>query len=241
VRATWALLLGLASACDGTSVRQPPHPPFKAVKPPAVNPLREPRPAPDRPEAPPSLPSGGLPAFLVLRGGRPFEGEATVIGRLALAADRIVVTPEEGEPLSILYRLPKALPPPTLDPGSVRAQVRITGGPAGAEELVLVGTSKFVVFAVVRRSSAAPIRVDLGDGSSLVQSLAEEEERPGYQAVALTVERRQVSSVAVVPMKMRDRLMGWIAVVSLTASRRFAALLSFPLQHESGYFTKGLA
>jgi putative nucleotidyltransferase with HDIG domain len=32
---------------------------------------------------------------------------------------------------------------------------------------------------------------------------------------------RQVSSVAVVPMKMRDRLMGWIAVVSLTASRRF--------------------
>jgi putative nucleotidyltransferase with HDIG domain len=32
---------------------------------------------------------------------------------------------------------------------------------------------------------------------------------------------RQVSSVAVVPLKMRDRLMGWIAVVSLTASRRF--------------------
>ena len=32
---------------------------------------------------------------------------------------------------------------------------------------------------------------------------------------------RQVSSVAVVPLKMRDRLMGWIAVISLTASRRF--------------------
>jgi putative nucleotidyltransferase with HDIG domain len=32
---------------------------------------------------------------------------------------------------------------------------------------------------------------------------------------------RQVSSIAVVPLKMRDRLMGWIAVVSLTASRRF--------------------
>jgi putative nucleotidyltransferase with HDIG domain len=32
---------------------------------------------------------------------------------------------------------------------------------------------------------------------------------------------RQVSSVAVVPLKMRDRLMGWFAVVSLTASRRF--------------------
>jgi response regulator RpfG family c-di-GMP phosphodiesterase len=32
---------------------------------------------------------------------------------------------------------------------------------------------------------------------------------------------RQVTSVAVVPLKMRDRLMGWIAVVSLTASRRF--------------------
>src|SRR5690349_17342852 len=32
---------------------------------------------------------------------------------------------------------------------------------------------------------------------------------------------RQVSSVAIVPLKMRDRLMGWIAVISLTASRRF--------------------
>jgi HD-GYP domain-containing protein (c-di-GMP phosphodiesterase class II) len=32
---------------------------------------------------------------------------------------------------------------------------------------------------------------------------------------------RQVSSVAVVPLKMRDRLMGFIAVISLTASRRF--------------------
>jgi response regulator RpfG family c-di-GMP phosphodiesterase len=32
---------------------------------------------------------------------------------------------------------------------------------------------------------------------------------------------RQVSSLAVVPLKMRDRLMGWIAVISLTASRRF--------------------
>jgi putative nucleotidyltransferase with HDIG domain len=32
---------------------------------------------------------------------------------------------------------------------------------------------------------------------------------------------RQVSSAAVVPLKMRDRLIGWIAVVSLNASRRF--------------------
>lgn len=32
---------------------------------------------------------------------------------------------------------------------------------------------------------------------------------------------RQVSSLAIVPLKMRDRLMGWIAVVSLTPSRRF--------------------
>jgi putative nucleotidyltransferase with HDIG domain len=32
---------------------------------------------------------------------------------------------------------------------------------------------------------------------------------------------RQVSSIAVVPLKMRDRLLGWIAVISLTASRRF--------------------
>ncbi len=32
---------------------------------------------------------------------------------------------------------------------------------------------------------------------------------------------RQVSSVAIVPLKMRDRLLGWIAVISLTASRRF--------------------
>jgi putative nucleotidyltransferase with HDIG domain len=32
---------------------------------------------------------------------------------------------------------------------------------------------------------------------------------------------RQVSSLAIVPLKMRDRLMGWIAVISLTASRRF--------------------
>src|ERR1051325_8172074 len=32
---------------------------------------------------------------------------------------------------------------------------------------------------------------------------------------------RQVSSLAVVPLKMRDRLMGWMAVISLTASRRF--------------------
>jgi response regulator RpfG family c-di-GMP phosphodiesterase len=32
---------------------------------------------------------------------------------------------------------------------------------------------------------------------------------------------RAVSSVAIVPLKMRDRLMGWIAVISLTASRRF--------------------
>jgi putative nucleotidyltransferase with HDIG domain len=32
---------------------------------------------------------------------------------------------------------------------------------------------------------------------------------------------RQVSSAAVVPLKMRDRLIGWIAVISLNASRRF--------------------
>lgn len=32
---------------------------------------------------------------------------------------------------------------------------------------------------------------------------------------------RPVSSVAVVPMKMRERLIGWIGVVSLTSSRRF--------------------
>lgn len=32
---------------------------------------------------------------------------------------------------------------------------------------------------------------------------------------------RSVSSVAVVPLKMRERLVGWIAVISLTASKRF--------------------
>ncbi len=32
---------------------------------------------------------------------------------------------------------------------------------------------------------------------------------------------RQVQSITIIPLKMRDRLLGWIAVVSLTASKRF--------------------
>ena len=32
---------------------------------------------------------------------------------------------------------------------------------------------------------------------------------------------RQVQSITLIPLKMRDRLLGWIAVVSLTASKRF--------------------
>jgi response regulator RpfG family c-di-GMP phosphodiesterase len=45
----------------------------------------------------------------------------------------------------------------------------------------------------------------------------------GLRAAELfsTVPARPLSSVAVVPMKMRDRLMGWLGVVSLTPSKRF--------------------
>lgn len=45
----------------------------------------------------------------------------------------------------------------------------------------------------------------------------------GERAEALFAARPEpnVSSVAVVPLKMRERLIGWIAVVSLTASKRF--------------------
>jgi putative nucleotidyltransferase with HDIG domain len=32
---------------------------------------------------------------------------------------------------------------------------------------------------------------------------------------------REISSIAVVPLRMRDRLMGWICVISVTASKRF--------------------
>jgi len=36
-----------------------------------------------------------------------------------------------------------------------------------------------------------------------------------------TLPSRQVSSMAIVPLKMRERLLGWIAIISLTASKRF--------------------
>jgi putative nucleotidyltransferase with HDIG domain len=36
-----------------------------------------------------------------------------------------------------------------------------------------------------------------------------------------TLPARQVQSITIIPLKMRDRLLGWIAVVSLTASKRF--------------------
>jgi response regulator RpfG family c-di-GMP phosphodiesterase len=45
----------------------------------------------------------------------------------------------------------------------------------------------------------------------------------GLRAAELfaTVPGRPLSSLAIVPMKMRDRLMGWLAVISLTPSKRF--------------------
>jgi putative nucleotidyltransferase with HDIG domain len=45
----------------------------------------------------------------------------------------------------------------------------------------------------------------------------------GERALALfqRVPEQPVSSIAIVPLKMRDRLIGWIAVVSVTASKRF--------------------
>jgi len=36
-----------------------------------------------------------------------------------------------------------------------------------------------------------------------------------------TLPPRQVQSITIIPLKMRERLLGWIAVVSLTASKRF--------------------
>jgi putative nucleotidyltransferase with HDIG domain len=76
-------------------------------------------------------------------------------------------------------------------------------------------------------ASHLPVGEDLGqlDAARIVELLKAGTPlvEHGARARELFAEHpaRQVSSVAVVPMKMRDRLMGWIAVVSLTASRRF--------------------
>lgn len=65
------------------------------------------------------------------------------------------------------------------------------------------------------RLDASVIVPRLATGAPLVQH--------GPQAAELFVvlPERPVSSVAVVPLRTRERLLGWVAVVSLTASRRF--------------------
>jgi putative nucleotidyltransferase with HDIG domain len=69
--------------------------------------------------------------------------------------------------------------------------------------------------AAVGRMDRAAVVARLATGDPIVEHDA--------RALELFAEhpQRPVSSVAIVPMKMRERLIGWIAVTSLTASRRF--------------------
>ena len=79
----------------------------------------------------------------------------------------------------------------------------------------------------VQQSTALPASLDPGrlDAKVISARLARGEQvmEHGARAAGLfeLLPERPVSSVALVPLKMRERLIGWIGVVSLTASKRF--------------------
>lgn len=79
----------------------------------------------------------------------------------------------------------------------------------------------------VQHSAALPASLDPGklDANIISARLARGEQlvEHGARAAELfeLLPERTVSSVALVPLKMRERLIGWIGVVSMTASKRF--------------------
>ena len=117
----------------------------------------------------PSLPQDDRPALIVTRGGRGFFGELILEGGLSVSEDGIVVTPRDGDPVEILYRLPRGIPAPSQLPGTGQVVLRDRGGPDGADRVVIVGDGRAVILAEVWQTATEPQDVALTGGLRLVQ------------------------------------------------------------------------
>ncbi len=219
------LALSCAACGDEEESPKPRHPALSGLSPPPVNaPLQPPRgQAAQQPRA--SLPPGEHPAELALRDDVPVTGTVQLEGTADLSPGSIVVTPDQGSPLELLYRLPKNMLSPSLVPERVTATISEKGGPHGADRLfVLMGDGQ-LTYATAWRSAGEPVVVTLTGSVRLEQRQAERATAGGYSLARLFVMDgdREAAEVPIGEPTRVKTTAGSLAVYAQMSHRHFVA------------------
>ena len=160
------ILAGCGRGAPAPPTKQPEHPLLRTLRPP---PLNLPVKSAQIPSESPGLPPGNEPALLVVSEGSPFQGSATLSGRLTVGSGMVEITAQDKRRLQILYRLPEGLP--ALPSADVNGELSIIerSGPGGPNRRIILRSDGSLLLAQIWLRSSEPATMQLGDGLRIAQ------------------------------------------------------------------------